>query len=76
MDEDSTEFTSDWVQLSGRLFLDLESMPSGIPPGVQVLITLDYSSDDFRLLSAEGDWPQNNNVCIEIGSVRVLCFQS
>ena len=71
LDEDGSEFTSDWVQLSGRLFFDLESMASGILPGIQVLITLDYSSDDFRLLSAERDrdYPANKNICIEIGSV-------
>lgn len=69
---DGSEFSTDWIQLTGRIHMDLDSLNTGILPGILVEITLDYSTNDFRLFSGETNetFPNNDNVVIEIGAVR------
>ena len=57
------------------IFEKLISIPScfpGIIPGVKVNITLDYSSDDFRLLSLDSDYPDEKNVVFEIADAHLI----
>lgn len=72
LDEDNVEFSTNWIQLSGRLHFDLESLPTGVLPGTKVTIELIYSNDNFRLLTSETTttYPKINDVVIEIGYVR------
>ena len=69
LSQDKSQFTTDWIQLSGRLHFDLESLGTGILPGIEVMINLEYSSNDFRLLSGETGYANNKDVVIEIGAV-------
>lgn len=73
LNEDASEFSTDWIQFSGRLHFDLESLPTGILPGVQIGISLEYSSDDFRLIRTETteSYPKINDIVMEIGYVSV-----
>ena len=73
-DDDDGEFTTEWVQLSGRLHFDLESLSTGILPGTKVSIELVYSSDNFRLFTSETTttYPLINDVTLQIGYVRIF----
>ena len=44
----------------------------GIPPGVNINITLDYSSNDFRLMTDEKNWAQRHNVVLEIDDCHLV----
>ena len=72
LESDGSMFSTEWVQLSGRLYFDLEYLATGILPGIQVQIFLDYSSDNFRLITSETEatYPKINDVVLEIGYVR------
>ena len=72
--DDASQFSTDWVQLSGRLHFDLDSLSTGILPGINVLIILDYSTNEFRIQSSENDetFPKNQDVVMEIGSVSEI----
>ena len=52
--------------ISWDLLSLLESITSGIIPGVDVVIDMEYSSDDFRLMSAEDDYQYEDDVIIQI----------
>ena len=46
-------------------------MKPGILPGLEVVINIEYSSDDFRLLSGQKDWEGENDVVIEISDAHL-----
>ena len=60
--------------MSGKLHFDLDSLSTGILPGINVLIILDYSTNEFRIQSSETDetFPKNQDVVMEIGSVSEI----
>ena len=44
----------------------------GIIPGISVTITLDYSTNDFRLLSSEKGWNVEKDIVIEIDDAHLI----
>lgn len=71
--EDEKHFSTDPIQLCARLHIDLESMTTGILPGIETIITCNYASDDLRLLTSEKDWNEVNNVTLQIVEAQFVC---
>lgn len=51
----NTAYKSDGTRLFGRLFLDLVSCQTGLPPGTKICIELEKSENSFVILSQKTD---------------------
>lgn len=77
---ESKEYNPDGVKFFGRLYLDLNSLDSGLPPQTRVQIQLEKSSSEFVLLKHASD-PENYqmkitkcNLYIPIAEVSASVF--
>lgn len=71
LEDNGKRFSAEWAPLTGRLNLDAATMKPGILPGLEVVINIEYSSDDFRLICGEAKWEGENDVVIEISDAHL-----
>ena len=59
-------YHNEWVTLAGGLHHDLKSCEVGIPPGIDIDVELEYSTNNFRLLCDE-----DADAILEIGKAEL-----
>ena len=68
----SEKKSKEFFAIFSIFYIFLESITSGIIPGVEITLELEYSSDDFRILSAEDDYEHEDDIVIQIVEARLV----